>query len=175
LFEPTLFSRPPIFAPTIGQITAVLMSGSLIFGVTAFSYVYNDPKYTDDLYSLFCITMLLVSPITWYHSCVLLLLPFGVLTHSLVTNDTSTSWTTLLLIFILCGVPNQDLIDGLRELKSTNELPWYVILGARTGLFGLILLYWVFWKSLARNAGYSSVANLLDSLRLQLLRPRPFQ
>jgi hypothetical protein len=174
-FEPTLFSLPPIPAPQIGQIAVGLISGGLILAVTVFSYFHNDSKYTDNLFSLFCITMLLTSPITWYHNCVLLLLPLALLVRGWTLDHASASLSTVLLILILCGVPNQDLLDGLLAFNASNQLPWYVLLGARTGLFGLIWLYWVFWRRLARDAGHASVPSLFESLRLRLLSARTFQ
>lgn len=173
LFEPTRFSSPPIPVPGIGAIAVVLMSAVLISTVTAFSYYHSDPKHADNVYSLLCITMLLTSPITWYHNCLLLLLPLALLANSLAWDPSSSS-KPLLLILILCGIPNQDLIDGLRAWGASDHLPWYVVLGARTGLFGLVLAYGIFWRRLAKDAGYFSVPHLLGSLRVRLLPPGIF-
>jgi len=174
IFEPTEFSQPPIPVREIGQVLTVVIGGLLILAVSVFSYLHTEEKYADDVFSLFCIAMLLTSPITWYHSCILLVLPLTHMTRSLA-QETQASWRTLLLVLILCGVPNQELIDGFIAFTGTTQIPWYVVLGARTGLFGLILLYCFFWKRLAKEAGYVSVGNLFRSLRLRILQPQAFQ
>lgn len=169
LFEPTLFSLPPFPIPWVGQVLTVLISGLLITAATLFSYYHNEAKFADDIFALFCITMLLTSPITWYHSCILLLLPLALLTRAFVRRETHASSASLLLILILCGIPNQDLIDGLRG--ASEQLPWYVVLACRTGFFGLLYLYWLFWKRLARSVGVSSCLLLMRSLGLRILHP----
>jgi len=169
LFEPTIFSLPPFPFPVVGQVATLAISGLLISAVALFSYYHNETRFADDIFSLFCITMLLTSPITWYHSCILLLLPLALLTRAFVRQETDASSASLLLILILCGIPNQDLIDGFRG--ASEQLPWYVVLACRTGFFGLLYLYWVFWKRLARSIGVSSCLELMRSLGLRILHP----
>jgi uncharacterized membrane protein (DUF2068 family) len=175
IFEPTYFSTPLIWAPFAGDLIVLAVSGFIVGTMFLFAYVYRTQKFSADLFALFCIATLLVSPITWVHYCTLLLFPMAVLLHDAISRSCQASMKQLLWTAILCGVPLQDLIDGIREYYGSDQLAWYVILSVKTALYGMILLYCIFWQRLARSAGYTSAWQLLISLRLRLVRTSPVQ
>jgi hypothetical protein len=175
IFEPTHFSTPFIWAPFVGDLIVLALSGFIVGTMLLFAYVHRTQKFPADLFALFCIATLLVSPITWVHYCTLLLFPMAVLLHDAISRSCQTSMKQLLWTAILCGVPLQDLIDGIREYFGSDQLAWYVILSVKTALYGMILLYYIFWQRLARSAGYRSAWQLLISLRLRLVRTSPVQ
>jgi alpha-1,2-mannosyltransferase len=170
IFEPTYFSAPFISAPLAGDLFVWALSGSIVGSIVLFAYFHRAQELSADLFALFCIATLLVSPITWVHYCTLLLFPMAVLLHDAISRKCQASVKHLLWSAILCGVPLQDLIDGIREHYGSDQLAWYVILGVKTALYGLILLYCIFWQRLARTAGYVSVWQLFGSLRRRNVR-----
>jgi hypothetical protein len=114
--------------------------------------------------------MLLTSPITWGHNCILLLFPLAILWRDWILQNSRSALKISLLVLILCGSSNQGLIDAARAHFASDQLPWYFILGSKFGMFGLILLYCAFWQRLAANAGYVSMWRWLDSMRMRLIR-----
>jgi len=168
IFEPTYFSSPLVRAPLVSDLSVWSLNGLVIGSICLFSYFYRDQKFSADLFALFCIAMLLVSPITWVHYCTLLLFPMAVLLHAAHSENRHGALNGLLWVLILCGVPLQDSIDAIRAYSGS--LPWYVTLGVKTALIGLILLYCMFWQRLARTAGYVSVWQLFGSLRRRIVR-----
>lgn len=170
IFEPTYFSAPFISAPLAGDLFVWALSGFIVGSIVLFAYFHRAQELSADLFALFCIATLLVSPITWVHYCTLLLFPMAVLLHDAISRKCQASVKHLLWSAILCGVPLQDLIDGIREHYGSDQLAWYVILGVKTALYGLILLYCIFWQRLARTAGYVSVWQLFGSLRRRNVR-----
>ena len=170
IFEPTYFSQPLIWAPRLSDICVWLLDGFVVGSICLFSYCHRSEKFSADLFSLFSVAMLLSSPITWVHNCILLLFPMALLWRDVIVDSSARSARQLLWIVVLCAVPLQESIDGIRAYFGSDQLPWYVTLGVKTAFFGLVFLYGIFWQRLARTAGYVSVWQLFGSLRRRNVR-----
>jgi hypothetical protein len=96
----------------------------------------------DRAFALVCVTMLLISPITWWHVFPLLLLPFGLLLRDLYTRPDRRKLRLSLLALALVSLPNLEIARMLMGLYAPYRVPWFVGLLLALPTIGLILLWW---------------------------------
>lgn len=95
----------------------------------------------DVLFSLTCLAMLLISPITWQHGLSLLLLPFGLLLRELLARPRRWMVGLTLLAVVLVSLPDRDIARALMAAYAPNRMPWFAALSLLGATIGLIVLW----------------------------------
>ncbi len=138
--------RPLVVAP---EIAAWLVALGTLGLVIAFAYrTWRAPatlRGEDTAYALACLTMLLVSPITWLHTFPLLALPLGLLVQDWLRDPHRRPARSglFVLIWVVFSLPYIQLRFVLSLLYGFERIPWFAawVLFAPTG--GLLLLWWM--------------------------------
>jgi alpha-1,2-mannosyltransferase len=153
IFEPSQYSRPLVSVATeYISLFIWLVSGSVMVMVWRIGERCRSAEDGENLFVLYCITMLLLSPLTWNHTCILLLLPLSILLRDGIAHRQSGLVRVALVLLLLFWIPLRPTVDYLIGLYAPERTPWYVLVGARFGFFALALAWFVFYQRLAAAA-----------------------
>jgi hypothetical protein len=109
----------------------------------------NNQNYKDIIFSLFIISMLFISPVSWQHSLTVLILPVFII-YSNMKNRTLGSkyvYSLAILGLILLSIPDIQFDIFLIGLTFPDRLPWYFGIGFLYYDVGLVILYWLLLRS----------------------------
>jgi len=120
----------------------------------------RDPE---SLFALLLLTMLLVSPLTWCHMVVVTLILFGIILRD-YREGKSVPIFPAVMAAILFSLPIVQIILGILGWYHPNPVPWYAGLLAKSYLYGLIILWVLFWKRMKGGFVHSSSDNKLPIL-----------
>ncbi|MBN1260572.1 MAG: DUF2029 domain-containing protein [Anaerolineae bacterium] len=149
-----LFVSGPWIMPIVDApwLASVLIAGLslLVVGLLAWSAwrLPETPQGIDVAWSLTCVAMLLVSPITWQHAFTVLILPLGVLLRVWLDSPTSNLRKLGLLVFTLLALPDVELARALMALSLPERMPWWQSFLPAAGAAALVLL----WLLLVRHS-----------------------
>ena len=102
-------------------------------------------KDEESLFALLLLTMLLVSPLTWGHMVVVTLILFGIVLRD-YREGKRVSTLPVLISALFLSLPFVEIIRALGNWYHPNPVPWYASLLAKSSLYGLIILWILFWK-----------------------------
>ena len=142
------FSVPIVAAPAAVQGLTLLLNSFLLLGLCLLARRYPGPENAENLFVLFCLTMLLISPITWPHTCLVILFPMAMLWHDGLRLGQRNAWRVLLVILILFAIPDRALLKEAIASYPLTPVPWYSMLGVKLGFFGLLILWATFYRRL---------------------------
>jgi uncharacterized membrane protein len=127
LFINGLIVSPIIPDPPIARLLAVLISLGLLLQLALQTLKKGDKLAEDDrAYALTILAMLFVSPITWGHMLVILVLPYGILVSTLQQQPDAKLRTLSLLSVLLISLPDTQISYTLMALYYPNRIPWPV-------------------------------------------------
>jgi len=161
----TIFGPTEYFAPARelapGTVRALVwfINGSLVIAVCRLGLRCRDPESDTEMFSLFCVTMLLVSPLTWGHTCLMLVLPMALLLHGALFQGRLGELRVLIVVLALFAVPDPVVLTSLIEIYQPQDVPWYVLVAAKTGSFALLTLWVILWLKLHRRNPCRSARN----------------
>jgi hypothetical protein len=95
----------------------------------------------DRAYAVTLLAMMLISPITWEHAFVMLVLPFGILALFYQRQANSFLRKTSILILILFSLPDAKIANALMAIYTPDPMTWYASLIFLTPTIGLILIW----------------------------------
>ena len=140
--------RPLVAAPGLAWFLVVLISLALLCTLARYSLARPATAERDDTtFALALVAMLLMSPLTWSHSFVILILPFALIVRDRLhgVGRRPYSFLHVALVFGLFSLPDLEIARTLSAHYSREGPPWYaaLVLAAPTG--GMFLL----WSMLA--------------------------
>jgi len=139
-----MWVRPLLVAP--GLATRLTRLASLGLLIVLARQTWRAPKTGrgDDLtFAAVCVAMLLISPLTWQHTFMLLLLPFGLLLRELLDRPNWRGTAVSLLALALVSSPNIDIARALIGLYKPDRLSWFAALPLIAPTAGLLLIWWL--------------------------------
>ena len=95
----------------------------------------------DRVYAMTILAMMLISPLTWGHALVMLVLPFGVLAMFYQRKPNSALRIISIISLILFSLPDVKLANTLMAIYFPNPMPWYSSLIFLLPTMGLILIW----------------------------------
>ena len=127
LFSNGLIVSPIIPDPWIGRLLTILLSLGLLTQLALQTLKKGNILEADDqACALTILAMLLISPITWGHMLVILVLPYGILVSTLQQQSNSKLRTLSLLSILLISLPDTQISYSLMALYYPNRKPWPV-------------------------------------------------
>jgi hypothetical protein len=141
--------RPIVEAPQVASIIIFILSGVVMVWLGLYGWrLFSRPlqqqatrQQDDTLFALFCIAMILLSPISWEHTFLFLMLPIGLLIADMQHWRAPLMKVLFILALALVSLPDVEIARTIVSLYSPGDLPWFawVVLAAPT--LGL-LLFW---------------------------------
>lgn len=135
--------EPLMNVPGVASWLALLGSLALLGGLAA--HLWHVPAAeTGDThaFALVCVSMLLLSPITWEHSFVLALLPVAVLVQAAQQGERGVQSATLLALAAL-SLPYMMMDISLVAWYAPLRIPWYMAVPMLAPTGALLLLWWL--------------------------------
>lgn len=132
---------PIVHAPWVDTLLINFVSIGLV--VTLALLVYRLPPSlpgNDLAFSLHIPIMLLLSPLTWGHANILLLLPLGLLFKNQRLYNLNTSQMFFIVVFILLSLPDIYLARFLMATFAPYRPPWYAGLLMLGNTVGMVIL-----------------------------------
>ena len=158
----TILGPNEYFTPALALhsdvVKALVLIIGLLFIIAAWSAVFSSRSEIVDknAFVLFCVTMLLVSPLTWPHTCLMLILALAMLLRAGIVDGHMSQLRVLILILALFSVPDPVVLTALTEIYG-EDVPWYILVIVKAGFFALLILWVTFWLRVGRSKGISSV------------------
>jgi F0F1-type ATP synthase assembly protein I len=110
LFVGGPFARPLLLAPPLGYALTIVASAALLAVATAVAYRTRHNDETDDaLFSMWTSLAVLLNPLAWGHSVILLLVPMALLAKHARQNDEGGLIVGLGVALALLSVPKETL------------------------------------------------------------------
>ena len=147
IFDRTNYSVPAFLAPQLISGVTLLINGLLVLPVFLVIYINHTHERCENLFVLICLTMLLATPITWPHTAIIILLAMAILLRQSLIFGRRGLFIVLALVLLTFSIPVGVLVRDVVASYPAGKVPWYVLLSAKPGLFGLFIL----WVIFARN------------------------
>jgi len=136
--------RPLLVAPSLAIWLTRLASLGLLIVLARQTWRAPTMRRGDDVaFAAVCIAMLLISPLTWQHTFMLLLLPFGLLLRELLDRPSWRGAAVSLLALALVSPPNIDIARALIGLYKPDRMPWFAALPLIAPTAGMLLIWWL--------------------------------
>jgi alpha-1,2-mannosyltransferase len=149
LLVDAMWVRPLLVAPGLASWLARLASLALVIVLARQCWRAPVTRAGDDTtFAAVCVAMLLISPLTWQHTFMLLLLPFGLLLRQLLDRPSWRGIAMSLLALALVSPPNIDISRALIGLYKPDRMPWFAALPLIAPTAGLLLIWWLLATSL---------------------------
>ena len=132
LFVNNIWLVPLIHAPEIAKIFSIFLSIFIIFSLILGLSKLEEDNERDIGFSVICVSMLLLCPLTWGHSFVILILPIGVLLKEIWNNPTPGLKIGFTIALILLAIPDIPWARFLINLFIENQyvMPsWLLAIG----------------------------------------------
>jgi hypothetical protein len=140
--------RPLVVAPQLAAWLTRLANLIALVVLARQSWRMPATRRGDDLtYAAVCVAMLLISPLTWQHTFMLLILPFGLLLRALVERPSWRGAALGLLAAAIVSLPNIDIARALIASYKPDRLPWLAALPLIAPTVGLLLIWWLLGAS----------------------------
>jgi alpha-1,2-mannosyltransferase len=154
----TIFGPNEYFIPALAlhpaAVKALVLTIGLVFIIAAWSAVLSCRSEIVDknAFVLFCVTMLLVSPLTWPHTCLMLVLALALLLRDGIIHQQMSSLRVLIVVLALFSVPDPVVLNALTEIYG-DDVPWYILVIVKAGFFALLILWVTFWLRVRHRRG----------------------
>jgi hypothetical protein len=145
--------RPLLIAPALASWLARLVSLGLLIVLGRQAWRAPATQRGEDMtFAAVCIAMLLISPLTWQHTFMLLILPFGLLLHAQLEWPSWRGSALSLLALALVSSPNIDIARTLLGIYKPDRMPWFVALVLIAPTAGMLLIWWLISASARASA-----------------------
>jgi uncharacterized membrane protein len=149
IFDRTGYSIPAVMAPWAVQGVTFLINGLLVLIVCLLGRRFQDYDGAENLFVAFCLTMLLISPITWAHTAIVILLPMAILLRDGLVLGQRHALLVLILLLFTFSLPERIFVRNIIDSYPPGGVPWYIAVPMKPGLFGLLMLWVTFCMRLA--------------------------
>ena len=143
LLVKNIWVMPLIHSPVTARIIGILLSIFLIFLLIFGLIKLPNDNDRDIGFSSICVSMLLLNPLNWGHSFVLLILPILVLLKEILKNSTPGLIFAFTIALILLGIPDIPWVRLLTHLsiKNPKYMPsWLMLIGLMLPAISLWIL-----------------------------------
>lgn len=148
LLVPNGYLTPLVVAPRIGFALAaflcILIIGLLIGGIRG----AKDEFSKDIAYAATCVAMLMLSPLSWQHAMIILVLPFGVLLTILRHYNSWKIRAALICCFILTAIHDIPFAQMIVNAGSKHSSQWYWGIALLGPLASLVIIFAILEKQL---------------------------
>jgi hypothetical protein len=140
--ERTPLITPLLPAPLLAQTVAAAANVACFLLAVGTAERYRRRQTAADLsFALFCVTMLLISPLTWTHVFFVLAVPLGLVLRTQLKTVTQNRWLAVLLLLLLLGSPDAVIMRWLEEVYPGEPAPWHAALLFSAPTLGLAILW----------------------------------
>jgi hypothetical protein len=144
--------EPIIVAPRIANMLSLLIDiGLVILLIVQIWKMKPGLRGDDRAYSLTIIAILLVSPMTWEHSLVMLTLPLGFLVSTLQLLPNPRLRHLSLLALVLFSLPDVQVGNAIMNFYAPAKMPWFsslILLLPTIGMFVIWGLFSACWRAI---------------------------
>lgn len=131
----------------LATIITLVLCGILIFILTAcFLRMAPENRSEDMIFSIFLLTMLLISPLTWMHMFLVLIIPFGMLLNNYKETNNRKYLHIIIISLFFISLPEKIVARLLMDILNTSVLPWYTNLILLMPCWGLLYLLYIFLR-----------------------------
>jgi alpha-1,2-mannosyltransferase len=146
-----MLSRPggwasTLLEPSAGAAVTIVACGAIVGVTTWVSVVASGARSAEEQsYIAFCVAMLLVSPLTWSHTFLLLIWPAATLVRDwrLVSQSVRAE---VIGAYVLLSLPTISLTQAIINHYLPRAVPWPLALTTKLPTLGLIVLWIVFCR-----------------------------
>ncbi len=139
------YLQPIVMAPLVAQVLkAATFLGVVLATMYALWRLAPTQHGDDHGFALVCVAFLLISPSTWGHALVMLIIPLALLLADALRSEDRLLRRTLLPIFVLVSLPDLAIARTVANYYQ-NNIPWYgalITVLPIIGLFGCWVLVW---------------------------------
>ena len=142
LFGPkTEWVQPIAQVPTLELGLTLLFIGVVVWCLLSSPHVYKGRgRPSIETFSMYCVVMVLVSPVAWQHYFTVLLLPVGIV-YLLAMNLGPLRLRKLALLSLcLLSLPDAWMAGWMVSYYGTTSVPWYAALLLYGPLIGMLVL-----------------------------------
>lgn len=146
-----MLSRPgqwasPVLTPSTGTMVAMILCAGIV-GVTTWLAVdvRGRRSVEEQVYITFCVAMLLVSPLTWSHTFLLLIWPAAVLIRDSRLLSRSVR-IAVVGAFVLLSLPTISMAQTIINTYLPRPVPWWLALSTKLPTLGLMILWAAFGR-----------------------------
>jgi len=127
-----------------GRLIMVVGGTLIVFGLLMlFIRLSNATIDADFSQDYLASQALLISPLTWQHTFMLLFLPFGLLLREMLDRPSWRGAAVSLLALALVSPPNIDIARALIGLYKPDRMPWFAALPLIAPTAGMLLIWWL--------------------------------
>lgn len=142
LFNSGPWVQPITDAPEVGTWVTVLASMVVLVLFISQTRKTDTKEASDDqAFALAILAMLLISPVTWGHSLVLLIFPLGLIAAKLQARPEPKLRILSLIALILFSLPDVQLANSLMAYYAPYPMTWYASLILMAPMVGIIILW----------------------------------
>lgn len=159
IFDRTDYTMPAVMAPEAVQGVILLTNGFFLALPCLLGFRFAKYDSSENLFILFCVTMLLISPITWPHTCLVLLLPMTILWRDGLIFGQRNALRLLIVLLFIFSIPDRILVRDVLSRYPPGATPWYAVIPAKLALYALLALWATFsWRMASYRRGIENEA-----------------
>lgn len=133
---------PLIVAPQAGRKVIIIVNFLMVLATVIRLRKLSHSAWNEDIaYTSICITILLVSPISWQHSLILLLLPFSILLYRYQQCPSLSLRFLSLITFLIFSMPDILFARIFMAWNAPFRMSWLLGLFLSLPTFGLLILW----------------------------------
>jgi hypothetical protein len=154
------YLQPIVAVPLVAQVLkAATFLGVVLATMYALWRFAPTPHGIDHGFAMVCVAFLLISPSTWGHALVMLIMPLVLLLADALRSEDWLLRRTLLPVFVLVSLPElaiARMVSGYYQ----NDIPWYGALVTVLPIIGLLGCWALVWYAGLRVSRPAPVAPL---------------
>lgn len=141
------YAAPIISAPKVAQFVYVIGAMAITGIYLSWLLTLNQSQEQRHAFALTLVTMLILSPLTWTHNFIIILLPLLLLIHE--ASIGKRRWGPLVLAFAALSTPDVYMVRWLMEFSAPHTISswWHLIL--HLPFYGLLLTWWLLRPTIA--------------------------
>jgi len=105
---------------------------------------------SESLFVVLLLSMLLVSPLMWWHMVIVTILPFGILYRDFCLGR-SIPVIPAMVSAVLLFIPTATMVRSVHLLYHPHPVPWYVTMAIKNAFYGTLILWAIFWRRFHGN------------------------
>lgn len=141
LFAGSEYIEPLVAAPTLANLLAAAAVGGLVLLLAVALWRLPAERGADDrAFAMVCAAMPVLTPTSWSHSFVLLILPLALVLRDLLARPDPVRLRAAALAFVLISLPDNTMARQIASIYQPALVPWYATLPMLLTTAGALLL-----------------------------------
>lgn len=154
LFTSNGYVAPLIDAPAIAHAVTTLLC-LMICGVLFLGTRRTVNEHAKDIaYSATAVAMLIISPLTWQHALVILVLPFGILFVLSNAINSPKMRIAIICFFIMTSIHDVQFSQMIVNMSNKYSPQWYWGMALLGPLTTMVIIFAIFTRQLVNHKAY---------------------